>query len=355
MTETELRETIQRGPSGGFLFWGDEEYLMRHYLADLRAAVLADCPPGIEDFNRVVLTLEDGDFSAVESAILSLPVMAPKRIVEISPESMDRWREKERKAFLSALEALASSPDTVLVVVAARGTFDAGTAKRPSAFFRALTKVLAPVEFPLQSGARLHRWVQRHFQKEGIRVDSAVCAALLARCAPDMTCIAGEIEKLIGYVRAHGSDTVTVREVELVTSPGIREDAFALANAVLAGDRRAALAALDNCRRRRDDPAAVLATVTRVICDMLVVASMAEDGAEKAEIARTLKMHEYKASLYLRAACETGTRRLAAAVERCRRTDRLMKSIGSDYIPLERLICAIPEGAAARRAPEAGS
>ena len=350
MTETELRSVIKSGPRGGFLFWGDEDYLKKHYLAQIREAVMAECPPGLEMLNRLTLTLEDGDYAALASAILAPPMMAPAKIVEVTPPSLDAIREKDRKNFLAALGELAGAPDTVLVVCAPRGTLDTGTPKRPTAYFKNLSAVLTPVEFPLQTGVRLRRWVERHFADAGLSAPEETITALLARCPADMTGLAGEIDKLIAYELAHERTVVPSEDVPLVTSPGIREDAFALANAVLAGDRTAALAALDVYRKRKEEPIAVMASLSRVMCDLLTVASMAEGGMEKADIARALKMHEYKASLYIRSAASFGIPRLTAAVRRCREADRLMKSASMDYIPLERFVCTIPRAPVKRPA-----
>lgn len=342
MTEAELRSLLKSGPRGGFLFWGDEDYLKRYYLSQMREAVLSQCPPGLEQLNRLTLTLEDGDFSALASAILTPPMMAPLKIVEVTPPSLDAIREKDRKNFLAALGELAGVQDTVLVVTAPRGTLDPGTLKRPTAYFKNLTAVLTPVEFPLQTGVRLRRWVERHFADAGLQIPPQAVSALLERCPSDMTGLASEIDKLIFYELSQGRTVVPECDIPLVTSPGMREDAFALANAVLAGDRTAALRALDVCRKRKEEPIAVMASLSRVMCDLLTVATLAEGGMEKADIARTLKMHEYKASLYLRSAASFGIPRLTAAVRRCREADRLMKSASMDYIPLERFVCTIP-------------
>ena len=344
MTESELRTLLKSAPRGRFLFYGEEDYLKRYYLAQLRAAVLAECPPGLEPLNRITLTLEDGDYSAIEAAVMAPPMMAPAKIVEVTPPSLDAIKEKDRKAFLAALSSAADAEDTVLVVLAPRGTLDAGTPKRPTAYFKNLTSVLTPVDFPLQTGVRLRRWVERHFAEAGLTVPEETVSELLTRCPADMTGLAGEMEKLIAYELAHGRTVVPPEDVPYVTSPGIREDAFALANAVLAGDRTAALAALDVYRKRKEEPIAVLASLSRVVCDLLTVAVMTEEGMEKADIARAMKMHEYKAALYLRSAAGFGRDRLYAALNRCRAADRLMKSASMDYIPLERFVCTIPKG-----------
>ncbi len=357
MTEAELRAAIKSGPAGGYFFWGDEDYLKRYYLGALRRAVLADCPPGMEDFNRTVLTLEDADVSALAASIRSLPVMAPRRIIEVLPPTLADWTEKERRALLDVLAAFSAegAEDTVLVLSVPRGGFDPGTPKKPSAFLREAGESLSAVEFPLQTGARLRRWIERHIADEGLSAADDAVAAMLERCAPDMDTLSGELEKLTAYVKSHGGTAVRREDVERATSPGMREDAFALANAVLAGDRRSALAALDLCRKRREDPIAVLGALSRVLSDLLTVAVMAEGGCGKAEIAQTLRMHEYKASLYLRAAADFGTARLNGALTRLLEADRLTKSGQSGYLPLERFICTLPVGAGFRRRPEAPS
>ncbi len=345
MTETELRAAIKNGPSGGYLLWGDEDYLKKFYLGKLRDAALQDCPPGLEDFNCLSLTLEDGDFTKLASAVASPPMMAPKKFVEITPPSANAWKDKERKALAEILEDFAEMPDTVLVMLCPRDTLDPGTSKKPSALFKLLTKYLQPVEFALQSGEKLRRWAIRHFEEEGLTLDENASLLLLNRCAPDMTTLSKEIDKVICYVKSKGGTAVTAEDVSFVTSPGIREDAFALANAVLAGDRTAALAALDVYKKRKEEPIAVLSALSRVMSDLLTVSALVENGAEKAEIAKTLHMHEYKAGIYLRAAAGFGTPRLAAALQRCIEADRLCKSASLGYIPLERFVCTIPLGA----------
>ena len=130
--------------------------------------------------------------------------------------------------------------------------------------------------------------------------------------------------------------------VERVCCESREEDAFALANAVLAGDRRGALRALRGYRDRREEPVAVAASLGRVISDMLHVCILQNEGMSKKDIAALLKMHEYRCSLYMQAVNGMEPARLRAAVERCLETDRLLKSTDLKYIAVERLVCTIP-------------
>lgn len=344
MTETQLRDAIKAGPKGGYLLWGDEDYLKRFYLAELKKATLKDCPDGLWDFNCISLTLEDGNLSALHDALAAPPMMAPMKFVEITSPVIGSLKDKERKVLAEILSALPSMPDTVLVIACPRDTLDPGTPKKPSAIFKMLASYLEPVEMPLQTGVKLRRWAMRHFAEEDLVIDEATCDFLLNRCAPDMMTLAREIDKVICYEKAAGRTAVSAEDVTFVTSAGVREDAFGLANAVLAGDRTAALAALDIYKKRKEDPAMILGMLSRVMSDLLTVATMQVDGAERADIARVLKMHEYKAGLYMKSAAGFGVPRITAALNRCLAADRLLKSASMGYIPLERFVCTIPMG-----------
>ena len=93
MTEAELREAIKTGLSGGYLLYGDEDYLKRFYLSKMRETVLSACP-GLEPFNHFKLTLEDMDFSPLREALAAPPVMAEQKFGKGTEEwlmFMDYW------------------------------------------------------------------------------------------------------------------------------------------------------------------------------------------------------------------------------------------------------------------------
>ena len=71
------------------------------------------------------------------------------------------------------------------------------------------------------------------------------------------------------------------------------------ANAVLEGDRRKALKVLNGCRRRKEEPPAVLGSVSRALCDMLAVSALASEGADKGTIVEKLKMHPYLSLIHI--------------------------------------------------------
>lgn len=343
MTEAALRDAIKAGLSGGYLLYGDEDYLKRFYLTKMREAVLSACP-GLEPFNHFKLTLEDTDFTPLKEALAAPPVMAEQKFVEAMLLGTDKWRAEDRAHMEAVLAELSGYPDTVLVITCPRDTLDPGTTNKPSAAITMFKKYLTPVEIAFQTGAKLRRWVFRHFETEGMTISDAVCTAILNRCAPDMISLASEIDKLICYAKAKGQTTVSREDVEFATAYTPKEDEFGLANALLTGDRTAALFALDIMKKRKDQPIMILALLSKTLCDLLSIARLAEAGAEKADIMKRMRWGDYRTGLYLRTARSAGADRIEATLRRCMEADRLSKSAQLGYIPLERFICTLPMG-----------
>ncbi len=342
--ESKLRDEIKNGLTGGYFLWGDEDYLKSHYAAELRRTVLCD-ESGFGDFNYIALDTDSFDGAALENALASLPMMSDTKLVEMRSPDIGAWRERERNEFVEIISHIDEYPGTVLLVTVNRDGFDAGNPpKRPSPMFKAIGKHMAMVEFPLQTEGKLRKWVLRHLAGEGVGATEDVASYIIGYCGRDMRNLDSELGKLTAYALSHGRNEITQADVEAVCSPGGEDDAFELTNAVVAGDRTRALGALLKHKQRREEPISVMASVSRTVCEMLEVALLSGEGKTKAEIAAALKLHEYKAGLYIRAVSGVEPDRLRAALERCRKTDALLKSTTLGYIAIERFVATIPKG-----------
>ena len=76
---------------------------------------------------------------------------------------------------------------------------------------------------------------------------------------------------------------------------------------------------------------------------MAMAKMMSEQGADDAAIAKKLKVHEYRAKLFCRAAKNISTQKLEDAVRLCAQADTDMKLLYSDAVVLDRLLCEIAE------------
>lgn len=341
MTDTEFRDAIKKGRlSGGYLLFGDEDFLKERYAGDMCHAV---CGGQFEEFNIIKADAAETSATALEESLAMYPMMSEKKSVLLQGFQISALKEKELETYIDVFSRISDYPHTVLAVSVPGGAFDAGNLpKRPSAVYKKLTANLTPVQFDLKGPAALKKWITAQLKTTGAEVHPDTPEVMLGRCGRDMNILHGECEKLTAYAAANGADMIVPDMVELVCCKSEEEDAFALANAVVAGDRKSALAALQGYRDRKEEPVAVTAALGRVICDMLHVCILQSEGMTKSAIASALKMHEYKCSLYMQAVKGVEPARLRAAMERCHDTDKLLKSTDLKYIAVERLICTIP-------------
>ena len=177
MTENELKESLKK-PEGGYLFYGDEDYMKQHYVRRLRDAVLGGAL--LPEMNHIKFDRDDFSLPALEDALATPPVMDDGKLIEISLPDLSFMKEDEQESFRDALKTLKDSPGTVLVLTVAPGGFDPGKPKSPSAAMKAYSKLLKPVEFPLQPEGKLVRWLARHAADAGV-----VPLAAVGRCAGD--------------------------------------------------------------------------------------------------------------------------------------------------------------------------
>ena len=57
MTSAELKDDIKFGLGGIYLFFGEEEYMKQHYLAEIRKTVLGDDEDALFNHKKIALYL----------------------------------------------------------------------------------------------------------------------------------------------------------------------------------------------------------------------------------------------------------------------------------------------------------
>lgn len=337
MTETEFKTRMTADMTGGFLFYGEEAYLKRNAVRKIRELLVEDA---FSAFNFLRITRQTLSQDALLGAMASPPMMSERKLLLLEELELPQMKKAELEALCGAMSHLPDHPETV-VIVDAGDDFDPGLPKAPTALYKKLTGVLEPVCFSRATDRQLQNWILRHMKTEKILISPDACGMLLDYCGHGMDALIGEIDKLCAYLAVHGKAEVTPEDIRAVCSRNEESDAFALANAVMAGKSQAAFDALADMRRRRQEPTVVLAAISRVYADLLMIRGLCDRGMNAGEIASFLKMHEYKAKLYCRAVSGIKIDRLRQAVSYCLEADTELKGNGasSGYRPLETLIC----------------
>ncbi len=339
LTESDFRKKIRPGVPGGipkkYFFYGDEDYLKKYALGLARSAFIAD--PSFD-----VTRFDGNSFSpdAFSDALAVPPMFGQLRLVEITLSPSD-LRPNEMNDFLSILEGISDDDLSMVIIVFPAGSFDPGYPKRPSAIFKKFAAAAVPVCFEKVTGARLNGWVGKHYSGNRVTADGPVCAFTVSVCGSDMTRLSSEIDKISWYVLASGRDRVTEDDVRAAGCATQEAEAFALSDAILSFDRRAALSALAVMKERQAEPVAVLAAIVRVICDLAAVSACRRDGMTPEAISTATGIKPYPLSKYLAAADRTSPERIRALLASAGKADDGVKGYAKDFLPVETFICGL--------------
>ena len=339
LSETQIRAEV-KAPSGGYFFFGEEDYLKRHYVEQMRLAALADSP--IPEMNEIALDEESYTPETLSDAISAFPLMGSHRFVSLRLPALPEKKEGELDRLTEAISRLSDYPETVFVLFVSSGWADGARYGRPTAQSSRFCPPLKLAYVPLLSETRLISWLGRHVKEHGIGADPAALRELIRLCGREMYRLSSEIEKACILAKCRGEASLSVATVKESAALSPEEDDFAMANAVLRGDRKTALERLGRAIKRAEPPIRLLAGFSGVISDLCAVSQLVKDGATLGDVMAKLKLKEYPAKLRIAAVRGVPQERLARALSLCAETDKRMKtSSTTGYAPLEMLVCAV--------------
>ncbi len=319
---------------GGYLFYGEEDYLKSHYLEAAR-----DCVTDKGDFfNRIIITADNYSPELLMSHIEALPVMSEKKFIEISGLSLNDMKESEISELTEILGRLKEYEYNVLIIVTNTENFDEGTPKKPSKLLNTLSSVLTPVSFPKESPARLASWVVKHFTSELIVAPPTAVDLLIKRCSYSMSMLSTEIKKLCCFLKEQGREKLTEEDVKLVSSETSDFAEFDFANAILDRNTSYALSILTEYRLKKVRPEMILGGIIRNVTDLYLVRTMLDSGESADTIAKKTKIHSFKVGLYAKSSAKTTPEKLKDLLFICYEADKKIKSSQLDsYTVLDRL------------------
>ncbi len=342
MTEAELKNEIKSGLCGVYLLAGEEEYLKRYYLLRMRESILTE--EGLESFNHTVVDYLDGGFGSLINDISTAPFMQEKRLNELVGFNFNSAKDNQLKALGDIVAEAEGNDECVFIIYADTDLYDVSKGSRVQAKVKAaLGDKVKTVVFDKSTPQKLAVWIRRHVEHEGLTISDADCAFMVERCGRSMQMLSGEIEKVCAYKHAHKESEIRREDIVYICAKVEEIGAFALANAVLSGNTRELFRVLGEYKRGDSDikPKGILASVCSVYSALYTVKELSESGYDEAAIAKKMKIHEYKAKLYVKEARAIPSQKLERAIDLCVEADSEMKLGFSDFIVLERLLCNI--------------
>ncbi len=264
-------------------FGGAERVFVDDAIGAIRGRVLSG---GLADFNHDRTSLRERRMPVVISMCLTLPVMAPRRLVEV------RDADAANDADVEALSGYLDRPATETVLMLVCGEVDFR-----SKFVKLLDKHKAALvcRFDHPKDREMPGLVTRRAKKLGLKLDAGAADALAVTVGADLTLLERALEKLA--IATDGA--VTAKDVSAHVADTHLEDAFAFAAAVAGADRKAAVAAAATLQAAREEPLRLVGLLAWQLRQVAQAKALLDDGKDAA---RELRLFGDRAAPVMRAA-----------------------------------------------------
>ena len=262
-----------------YLIHGDDHGAITERRARLRA--LAESAGGAGSVE--VLEGEAAAPASVAATLAAMTLIVGRRVIIV--EGAERYKQAEVvEQLVPALAAIA--PDTTVAFFAR----EEGRQKVPAPLHDAVKKAGGQIVEQLTVKPwKLGQWTRETAAQLGVRLDAAAAKALVAQVGERQQRLLRELEKL-----ALEADelpvTLTVADIEERAAASAEWRAYALGDALVAGDVAAATQTYLRLREQGERLAGLMYLIASRLREAHAVALRLEDGESLGEIKRTLRM-----------------------------------------------------------------
>jgi DNA polymerase-3 subunit delta len=256
-----------------YLISGDDDAKIDAWRGRVRARAEREHGPGaLEQFDGKA----DGA-GAVAGALAALTFAEGTRYLLAEP--VEDWRANDIAEIEPSLAAM--PPDTVLVLIA-RGKAPAKLAKAVEAGGGEVRDYGAPKPWELP------KWVVERAREEGLAMDVDTAKQLIQTVGPRQQQLQREVEKL--RIALHPSTRVSATDVESIAAGEATAQAYDLADSIVVGDLRAALAIAEELRSADARPGALTYRLVSRLRDVHRAAVLLDAGVPETKLGTHLKM-----------------------------------------------------------------
>jgi DNA polymerase-3 subunit delta len=261
-----------------YLVCGDDHGRIAERRAKLRA--LAEAESGVSGVEVL-----EGDLctpDAVAGALSTMTFAMGRRFVVA--DGVERWKDADVEPVAKAMHAM--DGETVTVAFFGR---EEGRHKVPDALREAVKAAGGAIaEESAVKPWELPRWLVAQARELDLNLDSAGARALVAQVGERQQRLLRELEKLA--IEYEPGASIGAAEIEESSAPSAERKAWTLADALVAGDEKAATRALMDLRGQGERMPSLLYGIVRRLRDALAVAEALEAGQAPARVRKTLRM-----------------------------------------------------------------
>ncbi len=271
--------TDENGAQPVYLFEGEETYFREKGEELLKSRFLSE--PTLDYASFDGSALKGDKLKTLVDAVNCFPFVSEKRVVRVS-----EFYPSE-KEFDFYLKPLFEHPalDTVLLIVNS-GKGKAGTA--------ALAKKqnVTYVDCSRSDEETIKKWIYVTCKRRGVYADGVTCGKLASYCVLDMSRVANETEKLLGYCEAEKLERLTDDIVEGLVYPDSDYKIYELSNALARRDHSSYFKIVRDLSTRGFNETMLLSSLASYFRN-LYETSLCKGGDQ--EVATALGIKEYAA------------------------------------------------------------
>jgi DNA polymerase III subunit delta len=298
-----------------YLIHGDDHGAVAERRAGLHALALAG-----GDANSVeVLSGEAATPAGVAQALTAMTFAVGRRVIVV--DGVERWKQAEVQQHL--LPALRDLPPDTTVALFAR---EEGRTKAPPGVHEAVKAAKGQiVEQGTVKPWELPKWAREQASRMGLALDAAAAKALVAQVGERQQRIVRELEKLAleledpraaaaGAAAAGKAVRVGAEQIEERAAHSSEQRAYALADALVGGNVRAATLAYLRLRRQGERLGGLLYPMAARLREAVGTAERLRAGESAAEVRRGLRMPPKAAERFMADVARSDPERLRGAL-----------------------------------------
>lgn len=307
-----------------YVLFGTDGFLRDQHRQEIIAAALGDADP------QTCVSLYDSaaELSSVLDDLRTLPFLGDRRLVIV--EDADDFVSAHREALEAYLNAPAATGSLLLIVK----SFPRNTR---------LAKLVERVGLTFDCGAPkpsdVAAFVRRRATEAGRRIEPQAADLLVQWVGTDLARAAGEVEKLALYTE--GRDAITADDVSAIVVATAGVNPFALTDALIAGDARAALEALEGTLTQRGEEFRVLGLIGWHLRRLLKAKHMQAAGARDFDILKAAGIFRQAQDPFRRLLARRGLMQVCDDFRQLIRADLAMKTGYDAKAALQRLVVSL--------------
>jgi len=360
-----LTSEIKNGVTRGlYLFYGPEEYLIRHYIEELKKIVVE---PSMGDIS--VSYFEDRfDLAAVGDACTMYPMFGERRLVILKNCGLlkqianagesgargkarigepgiggsgrkpaktvrkSRGQETDDNAHNATESLIDNLPDFTCLLIVEREVD-----KRRPLFGIIQNKGLA-VEFEYRTPRELESWVTAIARRDGMNFTYDALKWFMENAGTSMTEIRSELDKLLAY--SFGKTSITLRDVNDVCCITLKNKIFDLLDYIVTGKNKLAVAELEALLLEREPAVKILSMLSGHLMLLGHIKSLASSGIKLDQAVDILGINRYRAEKMWRQCRSVTPSRISDAIRQCHERDIAIKGGKTGDVAALRLLVA---------------